>query len=212
MKRAILFDLDNTFYPYAPAHAAGLEACIAEGGAWIGQGYMEARKSVGERLKGQAASHSRLLYFHTALEAVNGRSRTADALHLEAVYWEAFFREMLLGLDPAAEPLLTALRQKGMDLGLVTDLTTAVQFKKIMRLSLDEAFDAVVSSEEAGAEKPDPRIIELALEKLGASKEKAVLIGDDAAKDGGAARAAGIAFIQMGVDVKNFGELGARLA
>jgi putative hydrolase of the HAD superfamily len=43
--------------------------------------------------------------------------------------------------------------------------------------------DYLVSSEEAGAEKPDPKVFELSLEKLGLKKDEVVMIGDNYEKD-----------------------------
>jgi HAD superfamily hydrolase (TIGR01450 family) len=46
--------------------------------------------------------------------------------------------------------------------------------------------------------KPEPALFHMALDRLGASPDDAVLIGDNPATDGAGARAAGIDFIQIG--------------
>ncbi|MBV8259050.1 MAG: HAD-IA family hydrolase, partial [Actinobacteria bacterium] len=58
-------------------------------------------------------------------------------------------------------------------------------------LGLDGVVDAVVTSADAGAPKPDPRIWRIALERLGA--RTAVHVGDSDA-DAEGARAAGVRF------------------
>ncbi len=54
-------------------------------------------------------------------------------------------------------------------------------------------FDAVVSAAEAGVQKPDPRIFEVVLERLGVKASRALHVGDDDVDEEGA-RAAGLAF------------------
>ena len=71
----ILFDTDNTLYPYDPAHNAAFEALInklsknfsIEKNQFV-KFYNEARKDVKERLGSTASSHSRLLYIQRMLE------------------------------------------------------------------------------------------------------------------------------------------------
>ncbi len=58
---------------------------------------------------------------------------------------------------------------------------------------LGRRLDAIVSAAEAGAPKPDPRIFEVALGRIGVGPAHAVHVGDDAVDREGA-RAAGLAF------------------
>ncbi len=60
-------------------------------------------------------------------------------------------------------------------------------------LGLDALVDVVVTSAEAGAPKPLPRVFELALERLGSSAGRAVHVGDSDA-DAEGARSAGMRF------------------
>ena len=52
--------------------------------------------------------------------------------------------------------------------------------------------DAILDSEVVGVAKPDPRIFEMALERLGVPAEQAVHVGDTPAADVDGARAAGV--------------------
>jgi putative hydrolase of the HAD superfamily len=52
--------------------------------------------------------------------------------------------------------------------------------------------DAVLDSEVVGVAKPDPRIFELALERIGVPAERAMHVGDTPAADVDGARAAGV--------------------
>jgi epoxide hydrolase-like predicted phosphatase len=78
----------------------------------------------------------------------------------------------------------------------------------VIRNKFDDAFDALVISAEVGLLKPDPRIYELALRKLGAEPGRSVLV-DDTAKNVEAARALGMSGVlfrtpdQMRLDLES---------
>jgi len=65
----------------------------------------------------------------------------------------------------------------------VTDLTAQIQLQKWQKLGLQRYIDFLVSSEEAGVEKPSPYIFELALDKLQLKAHEVIMIGDNANKD-----------------------------
>ena len=63
-----------------------------------------------------------------------------------------------------------------------------------MKAKLAGCFDSVVTSDLAGARKPDPAVFLHACRQLGVSPAEAVVIGDSD-NDGDAARAAGCRFL-----------------
>jgi epoxide hydrolase-like predicted phosphatase len=65
------------------------------------------------------------------------------------------------------------------------------------KLPVDELFEFIVDSSEVGMRKPEPRIFQLALDKLGVRPEEAVML-DDIAVNVEAARALGMHAIQVG--------------
>ncbi len=80
-------------------------------------------------------------------------------------------------------------------LGVVTNGLTRIQHGRLRVSRLRPFFDTVVTSQACGVAKPDPRILAIALEKLGVEAREAVYVGDDLAVDHVAARAAGLAFV-----------------
>jgi putative hydrolase of the HAD superfamily len=64
-------------------------------------------------------------------------------------------------------------------------------------VGLLERFDAVVTSAEAGASKPDPVVFRSALSRLGVASHRALHCGDDPVRDCAGARAAGIAAVLL---------------
>ena len=203
---AILLDIDNTLYPYAPAHATAWTAVRDKLRAAhslplddFDKAAADARLSVKERLGATAASHSRLLYLQRTLEAMGLGSRAFVALDLEQTYWRSFMASASL-FDGVSE-FLDDLRLARIPVVAVTDLAAQIQFRKIVYWDLEHFFDYLVTSEEAGFDKPHEAPFRLALEKLGLNRGDAGgalwMIGDDAEKDmEGARNAIGAATIQ----------------
>jgi FMN phosphatase YigB (HAD superfamily) len=63
----------------------------------------------------------------------------------------------------------------------------------IAAYGLTDYLPVLVLSDERGVEKPDPRIFELAVAELGVPAQRSLMVGDNAATDGGA-QAIGCAF------------------
>jgi putative hydrolase of the HAD superfamily len=82
------------------------------------------------------------------------------------------------------------LTAAGLRLAVVSNWDVGLH-EHLAALGLDRMVDAVVTSAEAGAAKPDPRIWRVALARLGA--DRAVHVGDSEA-DAEGARAAGLRF------------------
>ena len=93
---------------------------------------------------------------------------------------------------PATVPTLQALRQKGYVLGVITNGDTFAQTTKLASGKLADYFDVIVISQAVGIKKPDPRIYEIALERLGAEKQTALFVGDNPKTDILGAQNAGI--------------------
>jgi len=82
------------------------------------------------------------------------------------------------GLRAEVVDLAREMKAAGLRTALVTN--NAVEFREFWRRSipLDELFHHVIDSSEVGLRKPDPRIFELALEKLEVPAERAVFLDD----------------------------------
>ena len=89
-------------------------------------------------------------------------------------------------------PALARLRRAGLELACVSNWDVGVA-EQLGRAGLGAYLSTTVSSAEVGAEKPDPRIFAVAVERLGVPPERTLHVGDDEADQAGAA-AAGLAF------------------
>ena len=81
-------------------------------------------------------------------------------------------------LFPFAYETLEYLYQK-YKLYIITNGFNEVQFTKLKNSNLEKYFDKVFTSEDAGAQKPNPIIFEHALSKANANKQESIMIGDD---------------------------------
>ncbi len=87
--------------------------------------------------------------------------------------------------------------------GLVTNGPTAIQRPKIELLDIAPLFPVIVVSEEAGVWKPDPRIFQIALDRVGVAASDAIYVGDSAEHDIPGAHAAGLRAVwinRLGID------------
>jgi HAD superfamily hydrolase (TIGR01549 family) len=88
-------------------------------------------------------------------------------------------------------PTLSALRASGVRMGVVSDWGHGLE-AILLELELGRYFEFLVVSSRLGVAKPDPRVFEMALDRIGARAEEAVYVGDTYVKDVMGARAAGI--------------------
>lgn len=122
-----------------------------------------------------------------------GDAAALDRLRLECV--QVFLDALAAPLEPPGfvEPFMTSivfrpaegavealgtLREHGLKLAVVSNWDCSLP-DRLETLGLSESFDAIVSSAEAGAPKPEPRPFELALERLRAPADRALHIGDE---------------------------------
>lgn len=86
-----------------------------------------------------------------------------------------------------AVPVLRALKARGLKLALISNVGVDVR-GVLARGGMAGLFDAVILSFEVGAVKPHRPIFERALEALGVPASRALMVGDNAHDDAGAAR------------------------
>lgn len=196
--KGVLLDIDNTLYPYDPCHKVAQVAAksyiVAATGCTetaFDDAYSVARKRVHGDLPTQAAGHSRLLYGQKLVEQLTGKTDFELTLGFEKTYWDTFLP--LMDLLPEARAFLEQCRIQAIPVCLVTDLTAQIQHQKAIRLGLAKLVQFMVTSEEAGIEKPGAYMFNLGIEKLGlASPEDVIMVGDSLKKDIAGAESLGI--------------------
>ena len=186
--KAIIFDTDNTLYPYLPAHRAALKLVKLKAVELLGvdeESFMKAfnvsRKEVKDQLGSTASSHSRLLYFQKTIEHLEMGTKIFLTLDLEQTYWREFLANARL--FPGVKDFLMQLQKDKVKTANITDLTAQIQFRKMVYFGLDNLFDYVVTSEEAGSDKPSREPFQLALNKLNIDAKDIWVVGDDPQSD-----------------------------
>lgn len=207
---AVLFDLDNTLYAYGPAHVTGMKSVVEKATATLGvdpkefnEVFAMARDDVKGQLGTSASSHSRLLYFQRTLEYLGLRSQVQLSLEFEQTYWRNFLSS--IELREGVKGFLDLLARASIPRVIVTDLTSQIQFRKLLYLDLDHLFDCVVTSEESGADKPDPAGFKMAMKKISLSTEQVWMIGDNFVADmAGAKKAIGATTLGLRNEIGSF--------
>lgn len=111
-------------------------------------------------------------------------------------FLKGYFRRLALRGDlmPGVVKTLEVLKGKTA-MAVVSNGEGAVQDSRLAEGGIIDYFPVRVYSRDEGVAKPDPEILHTTLRRLGVLPANAVFVGDSAASDMAAARAAGIRFI-----------------
>ena len=185
--RGVLLDIDNTIYHYESCHRPSLNILIKELAKLLSSSeeiikkeFLNSRKIVNKRLHETASSHSRFLYIQLMIEKILGVSDIRNTLKLEELYWNTFLSKMKL--NEHAKKFIFQCNLKNIPICCLTDLTAQIQFRKLLKLNLENKIKYIVTSEEVGIEKPNKKMFQSALEKLRLSTDQVIMIGDSAEK------------------------------
>jgi len=156
-----------------------------------GEPHAKRRLDTGRAVRATSDRTRGWLYFDLVLEqagvALSERTEAALAelaeYHARYNLWESVPAEV-----PAA---LERLRAAGHRLVVVSNANGTLR-AHFARLGLADRFDVLIDSHDEGVEKPDPRIFQRALERVGARAETTLHAGDFYHVDVVGARAAGL--------------------
>lgn len=196
MTRAVLFDLDDTLFDHhrsaraalREVHRRHLAAADFDTFERHHTRYLEEMhlEVLAGRIGLDEARRERFRRVFAAL-GVTLRDRDVDAV---ATAYRAGYLAARRATEGAAE-LLAAARPHAR-VGIVSNNLVEEQREKLEFCGLAPYVDVLMVSEEAGTSKPDPRIFGMALERLDARPEDAVMVGDSWAADIVGAACAGI--------------------
>lgn len=199
--RTVLFDFDGTLVFHQPDSFDVISAFCAE----IGQSLEAENERRGRRMRHE--------YFVDPVirDQINGLSGDQ--------FWEHFNLFLLQGLGIEGDlpqlvrelgarfsqveltyhcPVagcrtLDSLRDRGYGLGLITNRENVARFYDLLHeMQLGSFFSVTLASGELGVSKPNPGIFYAAMERLGATAEESLYVGDNYWADVVGARRAGI--------------------
>lgn len=198
MRKAVLFDLDDTIFDHQHSRRSALAALIQVCPEMAGQ---DIRKVEAAHERHLQTTHSMLLAGRISIaEGRRVRMRllfsdygvvlSDDRLcEVEGLYRRTYDRNRRA--VPGVIPIITALKHT-MKLAIITNGLVVEQEEKIRLCGLEGKMDAIVISEKAGLKKPSKEIFHLALSELQAAPSEAIVIGDSWNLDVLGARNAGI--------------------
>ena len=186
--KAIIFDLDDTFYSYKEAHAIALKKVQLKLNNEFGVNekiftkyYDLENKNLKKILKNTASSHNKFLYFKKILERLKFTPYIRIAIELNNLYWEVFYNEMTP--FPYLKEFLIDVKHCDIIIGVVTNYDASYQFKKILNLGIEDEIDYLISSEEVGINKPNKEPFLKTMELLNLKKEESWMVGDSLKHD-----------------------------
>lgn len=116
-------------------------------------------------------------------------SRLIDEFKIESLTVDYLLQDYLDNFPrhcvpfPNLHETLTALKQRKLKLGIITNGRTDFQKLNIASLGIQNFFEVVLVSEEQGIKKPDAEIFRRAVDKLGVFPEESVFVGDHPVND-----------------------------
>lgn len=195
---AVLFDLDDTLFDHHGCSRAALEAVQASHDGLAAMPFEALERAhatfleqlhkdvmVG-RLPVDDARRERFRRLYDAAGIAAGD----NLVHRTAVAYRDAYMASRRAMDGAAALLpLVKVRAR---VGIVSNNLLEEQREKLRQCVLDRFVDVLVVSEDVGISKPDPRIFQVALDRLGCAAAETVMVGDSWSADVLGARAAGI--------------------
>lgn len=202
MIKTVIFDIDGTMYDYNAGNRVGMAALKAYCEEQFGvdehmfrETFSWANQEMGRRIGMPcAAVHNRLIRYQLMLEKL-GQPLFPHARTMYHVYWDALVEAM-----QPSDGLIEWMRQlkaDGVQIGIGSNMTAYIQYKKLEKLGVTPYIDWIVTSEEAGCEKPERRFFELCLAKSGVQPQECLFVGDSLEGDIKGAAAVGMQTLQF---------------
>jgi putative hydrolase of the HAD superfamily len=189
--RALLIDLDDTLFPEHEYVASGFHA-VATALARRFPAWGEAEALVPEML----ATVEREGRGHVFNRLYEARGRLPEREEIAALV--TLYREHQPRISPYPGALDTLGRlARTFKLALVTNGLPVMQRNKVAALDVEAFFDSIIYCDAVGSPKPAPDGLRAAMEILGVEAAETIMIGDNPATDGAAARGAGVPFLRV---------------
>ncbi len=205
----VLFDFDGTLVHHEPDSFDLVRAFCAD----IGQPLSAEAERLGRRerhrffvepailreLRAGSRDQFWLLFNRYLVQAIGiegelDQLATALSARFVDMRWQHF-------CQPQDRRTLVELRRRGYRLGLITNRDHVAGFAELLqRVDLASHFDLILASGEVGVRKPEPGIFDAALERLGASAQRSIYVGDNYWADVLGAQRAGITPVLLDPD------------
>jgi len=175
MIKAVIFDIDNTLTDFMKMKRAAVDAAV--------EGMMDAGlpgmkddlvKEVFEVYWKEGIEDQKI--FDKILKAKLGRIDFKILAGGILAYRRA--KNGSMTLYPRVNQTLIELMQLGIKRTVISDAPKMEVWLRIVSLGLHHYFDDIITSEDFGVKKPDPKPYRRALERLGTKAEETLMVGD----------------------------------
>lgn len=205
MYKAVFFDWFNTLAVYHPPREELQSQAIRESGfnvsaSQVKPALLEADQLVFDenarypmRLRSKEERTEIYIRYETLLLKKIGIELSDEVSTPASIFQRAqeLYGDIGFALYDDVIPVMKKLKGKDLKIGLITNLE--IDMKPVCsELGLDPYLDLVITSGEAGSDKPQPEIFLLALKKAGVEASEAVHVGDQYKIDAVGAMNAGI--------------------
>lgn len=187
--RAVVFDLDDTLYPFRRFVLSGFAACARRLERKRRAEAVRAFKWMVKAYRSDAQGRE----VQTALVMLGLPDRLTPGL-VESIISG---KELNLRLPRSSRRALADLRARGWKIGVLTNGDPRVQARKIDALGLAEHVDAIVYASEHGAGKPDQAPFAEVARRLRVAPARTIVVGDDEWCDVNGARQAGMRSVRF---------------
>jgi HAD superfamily hydrolase (TIGR01509 family) len=164
--RGILLDMDGTLVDSNDAHARAWQRAFADNGQPVS--YEEIRQRIG-------------MGGDNLIPAILGiEKESALGSRINARRTEIFRGEFLFHIRPfpGVRPLLERMRASGFRLAIATSSPEEELEPLIDSAGIRDLLEERTSADDAGSSKPNPDIVQAALDRLGLRPDETVMLGD----------------------------------
>lgn len=167
---AILFDLDGTLVDSAPTIALRLNAALRD------RGYDQVAVDAVRPLLGNDAAQ----LVAAAIKSQGGAADPAACVEISKDFLSRYRDDPVEGslLYPDCRAVLESLKDAGNALAICTNKPEITALPVLARMDLGGYFDCVLCGDRAAVKKPDGRHILEILDRMGAARDGAVMVGD----------------------------------
>jgi len=179
--KAILFDLDNTLIDFMYFKK---ETAKAAAKAMVKKGLPATESKIYKRIF-EIYDEYGIEYqktFYQVIKPYNLEVGKAERIQQAAIIAYLKRKFEVLRTYPSVKPILKKLKKK-YKLAIVTDAPRNKAWQRLVLSGLDDIFDVVVTTDDAGQKKPHRAPFEMALKKLKIKSSEALFVGDNVDRD-----------------------------
>ncbi|GIP26230.1 noncanonical pyrimidine nucleotidase, YjjG family protein [Paenibacillus sp. J23TS9] len=183
----VLFDVDDTLIDHNHSEKYALTNVFKDHGININSSYIESFRKINHDLWNEYVNDKlklelKQLRTERFVRLISKYELQIDPNHFSEQYTKHLIEGSLL-IDGAID-LFRYLSNNGYRIVIITNGINEVQIKRINQSELSNTFEVIVTSEDAGYQKPHTGIFDYAFRKINVwNKERVIIVGDSLTSD-----------------------------